>query len=146
MAGCCESTQESCFCALIALRFPGRKLIGPAEVTYSLVLGWGFLTGSLILALFGKCWGAAVSAKKRDVLPSKRWGVLNSSCRCPPPIPLQAVLEASGSLFPPTRGGGGSSLILPPAWLSLLVPSPLSWFCSEAKFCSSDIGDLWIKS
>lgn len=71
---------------------------------------------------------------QRRVLPSKRWGVLNSNYWCPP----STALEASGSLFPPAHVvGRESSLSSSPTWLRPLVPSPLFWFCSEAKFCSS---------
>lgn len=55
----------------------------------------------------------------------------------PSSTPLQAALEASGSLFPPARGGEESSPSSSPTGLRPLVPSPLSWFCSEATFCSS---------
>lgn len=41
--------------------------------------------------------------------------------------------------------GGGSFLSSPLTCLSTIVPSPLSWFCSEAKFGFSVREDLWIK-
>lgn len=37
-------SQRLCF-AFTVLKFQGRELIGPAEVTCSVELGWGFLTG-----------------------------------------------------------------------------------------------------
>lgn len=47
ISGCCESIKQSLCFAFTGLKFQGRKLIGPAQVTCSLELGWGFLTGKL---------------------------------------------------------------------------------------------------